>query len=269
MLTSSSLLDAATLGLAVAYGPDRHLSGAEVAAVLALLHGRVPGADAASVEAVVRGAAVAFRRPGAAEAAADRLADEPEAVRHAIVGDIAAVAAADGIVQPAEWRLVERIAARLAVAAPPRPLRAAERAAPLLTDLAFLAVALAFGTDRHLDAREAAALRDRLATWAEWSRADTSALDAAQTAPGAASSAGSGVTSGAAVDASLAAALAHGAAHPDRFDSDAAARRSGAAMSAACRARVLDDLTAVAAADASVDPPEAAILARVAALWAA
>ena len=78
-----------------------------------------------------------------------------------------------------------------------------------------------------------------------------------------------GARSSAAVDASLAAALAHGAAHPDRFDIDAAARRSGAAMSAACRARVLDDLTAVAAADASVDPPEAAILARVAALWAA
>lgn len=241
MLTESALRDVATVGLALAYGTDRHLTTPEIEAVVSMLHARIPGAAFEEVEAVVAAAAESFGVPGAAEAAADRLRRMPVEVRRAVLADVVALASADGVVQRAEWRFVELVADRWNLPAPSRPASPG-RPSPVLTDLAYLALALVYGTDALVDAREAHALHILLAEWATAGNLGDPAM-------------------------ALEAAIVHSGAGRDERALGAATKRTAASLPVDLRSRVLGDLQALADVDGTLGADEERLLARLAEAW--
>ena len=231
----------ATLALALAYGTDRVLTDDEADTVVARLHARAPDVDRLVVERLVGRAARTFGHDAAAARAADALRTLPACLRREALGDLRAVAAADGYVQGAEAAFLDRLARRWAL--PPPGVEVPAPAAPVLADLAALAVALGIGADGDLASAEAAALRQALHDW--------------QKALG-----------GGDADAALGLALRRGGTGRDRRLFDEAAEHAAAVLDPPLRARVLADLTALARADGRLLAREADLLDALADAWA-
>jgi uncharacterized tellurite resistance protein B-like protein len=236
-----TLRDTATLALALAFGPDRHLTTGEVELLVDRLHARHPECMRADVQAVVVDQLDRFSAHGAAEDAAIRLEGATMDERQAVLADLAAVAEADGLVHGAEWTFVERLARRWGLPAPPRPA-VRERADPLLVDLALLCVALAYGTDADLSGEEARLIRQKLLAWA-----DLAGLEGPE--------------------AALDAALARYGTGREKEARHAAIRRLEKGLPAAVRAAVLRDLTRIANADGRFLDDEEDLLGYLSAAW--
>ena len=232
----------AVLAFALAHGADRNLTPAELSEITDRLHVRCEGWTYADVHMAVMEALGAYSAGRGAEEAASRIvAALPEDARHRALADLADVARADGVVLPEERAFVLRLAERWRVA-PPELDRPRPTAGPL-ADLAYLCVALAYGTDADLSDSEADVIHLKLADWAD-------AL---------------GVSD--APDEALDAARARFAAGPDRGALHASIRRAARALPAAFRAVVLRDMVQIANADGRFLDTEEDLLNTVSAAW--